>query len=159
MTSDVIEAIDWAIANRARYRLRVINLSLGHPVFEPAADDPLCQAVARAAAAGLVVVAAAGNLGKLADGTPVVAGIESPGNSPFAITVGALNTRGTAARSDDTVATYSSRGPTPYRPPAEAGSGGAGQPGGVAGGAGVVLCRRTTRIGRWRGPDGTGISS
>ncbi|MBE3132094.1 MAG: S8 family peptidase, partial [Acidobacteria bacterium] len=113
-TSDVIEAIDWAIENRARYRLRVINLSLGHPVLEPYADDPLCQAVERASAAGLVVVAAAGNLGKLPDGTPVVAGIESPGNSPFAITVGALNTRGTAARSDDAVATYSSRGPTPF---------------------------------------------
>jgi serine protease AprX len=110
LTSDVIDAIDWAIENRARYRIRVINLSLGHPALEGFADDPLCQAVERAVAAGIVVVAAAGNLGKLADGTPVVAGIESPGNSPFAITVGALNTHGTAARSDDTVATYSSRG-------------------------------------------------
>jgi len=36
------------------------------------------------------------------------------GNSPFAITVGALNTSGTIDRSDDTVAEFSSRGPTPY---------------------------------------------
>ena len=42
----------------------------------------------------------------------MIGGIDSPGNSPYAITVGALNARGTAARSDDTVATYSSRGPT-----------------------------------------------
>jgi hypothetical protein len=44
LTSDVIGAIDWAIA-RARFNLRVISLSLGHPAFEAAADDPLCQAV------------------------------------------------------------------------------------------------------------------
>ena len=55
---------------------------------------------------------AAGNFGKLEDGRPVVGGISSPGNSPAALTVGALNTRGTAVRSDDIMATYSSRGPT-----------------------------------------------
>jgi subtilisin family serine protease len=44
----------------------------------------------------------------------VLGGITSPGNSPFAITVGALNTNGTAGRADDTVADYSSRGPTKY---------------------------------------------
>ena len=52
--------------------------------------------------------------GKTPDGTPVVGGIESPGNSPYAITVGALNTKQTPVRSDDSVATYSSRGPTPF---------------------------------------------
>ena len=64
-TSDVIAGIDWVIANRARYNIRVINLSLGHPVMEPAATDPLCQAVARAAAAGIVVVASPGNDGQI----------------------------------------------------------------------------------------------
>jgi serine protease AprX len=111
-TSDVIAAIDWAVQNRARYNLRVINLSLGHPVFESYRDDPLCQAVERAAKAGLVVVASAGNFGKTPDGTPIVGGIVSPGNSPFALTVGATNTRGTIQRADDVMATYSSRGPT-----------------------------------------------
>ena len=42
----------------------------------------------------------------------MVGGIVSPGNSPSALTVGASNTRGTAQRSDDVMATYSSRGPT-----------------------------------------------
>ena len=111
-TSDVINAIDWAIEHSGRYRLRVINLSLGHPVLESWRDDPLCQAVQRAVDAGLVVVAAAGNLGKTDDGRPVVGGIVSPGNSPAALTVGALNTRNTPYRSDDVMATYSSRGPT-----------------------------------------------
>jgi len=113
-TSDVIAGIDWAIANRARYGIRIINLSLGHPVAEPAATDPLCRAVARAYQAGIVVIASAGNYGRTPDGAPVLGGITSPGNSPFAITVGAIDTRGTVDRRDDVVAPYSSRGPTQY---------------------------------------------
>ena len=49
-TSDVIAGIDWTIANARRYGIRIINLSLGHPVTEPSATDPLCRAVARAVA-------------------------------------------------------------------------------------------------------------
>jgi serine protease AprX len=113
-TSDVIAGIDWVVANRARYNIRIINLSLGHPVVEPAATDPLCEAVARAAAAGLTVVVSAGNEGRSPGGNRVLGGITSPGNSPLAITVGALNTWGTVARSDDTVADFSSRGPTRF---------------------------------------------
>ena len=62
-------------------------------MLESYRDDPLCQAVQRAVDAGIVVVAAAGNFGKTADGRPVVGGIISPGNSPAALTVGALNTQ------------------------------------------------------------------
>ena len=113
-TSDVLAGIDWVIANKAKYNIRVMNLSLGHPVTEPCATDPLCQAVGRAYAAGIVVVAAAGNNGTSPDGRMVLGGIVSPGNSPFAITVGAINTAGTVSRGDDTVTTYSSRGPTEY---------------------------------------------
>ena len=111
-TSDVIEAIDWAIKYRRMFNIRVINLSLGHPVFESYRDDPLCQAAERAADAGILVVAAAGNFGKTADGRPIVGGVIAPGNTPSVLTVGALNTRGTARRSDDVMATFSSRGPT-----------------------------------------------
>jgi serine protease AprX len=114
LTSDVIAGIDWVIANQSTYNIRVLNLSLGHPVMEPAATDPLCQAVARAVEAGIAVVTAAGNAGETADGATVLGGITSPGNSPFAITVGALDTWGTVARGDDSVASYSSRGPTKY---------------------------------------------
>jgi len=114
LTSDVIAGIDWAVANRSKYNIRVINLSLGHPVFESSATDPLCAAVARAVQAGVAVVAAAGNYGVAPDGRPILGGITSPGNSPYALTVGAVNTWGTVTRSDDTVATYSSRGPTPF---------------------------------------------
>ena len=87
-TSDVIEAIDWAIEHTDQYRLRVINLSLGHPVAESWQDDPLCQAVERAYRAGLVVVASAGNLGRLPDGRRVArrqcASARSAGQDPDA---------------------------------------------------------------------------
>ena len=110
--SEVIEAIDWAIANAARYRLRAINLSLGGSGALSWRDDPICDAVTRAHDAGLVVVASAGNFGKTADGKTIFGAITTPGHCPHAITVGALNAKGTAFRSDDVMATYSSRGPT-----------------------------------------------
>ncbi len=114
LTSDVIDGIDWVIANKAAYNIRIINLSLGHAVMESAATDPLCLAVERAVRAGIVVVASAGNRGKTETGQPILGGITSPGNSPYAITVGALNTWTTVDRSDDSVTTYSSRGPTRF---------------------------------------------
>jgi serine protease AprX len=113
-TSDVIAGIEWVIQNKAKYNIRAINLSLGHPVTEPSVTDPLCVAVMKAATAGIVVIASAGNSGKAADGTPILGGITSPGNSPYAITVGAMNTKGTVKRSDDIMTTYSSRGPTKF---------------------------------------------
>lgn len=113
-TSDAIAGLDWVIANRTRYNIRIVNLSIGHPVTEPAATDPLCEAVARATGAGLLVVTAAGNAGRTLEGHHELGGITSPGNSPFALTVGAINTWNTIARRDDTVAEFSSRGPTKY---------------------------------------------
>ncbi len=113
--SHALNAIEFAIDNRVALGIDVINLSLGHPVLEPPADDPLVQAVERASAAGIVVVASAGNFGKGAGGSKVGhGGIASPGNAPSAVTVGALRTRDTADRRDDSVASYSSRGPTWY---------------------------------------------
>jgi serine protease AprX len=113
-TSDVIAGIEWVIENRDKYKIRAINLSLGHPVTEPSTTDPLCIAVMKATAAGIVVIASAGNAGKAQDGTPILGGITSPGNSPHAITVGAMNTKGTISRADDIMTTYSSRGPTKF---------------------------------------------
>lgn len=114
MASSVIDAIDWAIENQARYNIRVINLSLGTPVLQPYRDDPLCEATERAVSAGIVVVAAAGNIGMTKDGRTVIGGITSPGNDPSVLTVGALDAHATSDRSDDTVAAYSSRGPSMY---------------------------------------------
>ena len=110
--SDTIAAINWMIQNRQRYNIRVANFSIGAAVTQSHRTDPLCQAVARAVSAGIVCVVAAGNFGKDAAGNTVYGGILAPANSPHAITVGAVSTQGSAARSDDAVASYSSRGPS-----------------------------------------------
>jgi serine protease AprX len=114
-TSDVISALEFVLANKDRFNIRVVNLSLGHPIYESAATDPLVQAVEAVVRAGLVVVVAAGNNGtNPTTGQIGYAGIASPGNAPSAITVGAAVTAGTDVRSDDRVATFSSRGPSWY---------------------------------------------
>src|SRR5208282_1418967 len=105
--------IQTAIQLKATYNIRVINLSLGRPVFESYTVDPLCQAVEAAYKAGIVVVVAAGNDGRdNSEGTNGYATITAPGNDPYVITVGAMKSMGTPTRADDLIATYSSKGPT-----------------------------------------------
>jgi serine protease AprX len=110
--SNVIAAIDYAITNKAAYNIRVLNLSVAAGVYESYNTDPLSLAARRAVEAGIVVVAAAGNFGRDALGTPQYGGITAPGNAPWVLTVGASNHMGTADRSDDMVAAFSSRGPS-----------------------------------------------
>jgi subtilisin family serine protease len=62
--------------------------------------------------AGIVVVAAAGNNGKSSSGQKIYGRIHSPGNETSAITVGASNSFGSDQRGDDSVTSFSSRGPT-----------------------------------------------
>jgi subtilisin family serine protease len=62
-TSNVIAAIDFCIANKYKLKIDIINLSLGHPIYEPAATDSLVQAVERAVRAGMAVIVSAGNFG------------------------------------------------------------------------------------------------
>ena len=113
--SDVLRAIEFAVANKAALNLQVLNLSLGHPIYESAATDPLVQAVEHAVRNGLVVVVSAGNFGiNRTTGEPGYAGIASPGNAPSALTTGATRAFDTVTRLDDRVAAYSSRGPTWY---------------------------------------------
>jgi serine protease AprX len=112
--SSIIAAIDYAVANKDALNIRVINLSLGAGVTESYNTDPLTLAAKRAVDAGIVVVAAAGNKGKAANGQTQYGAIGSPGNAPWVITVGASSTNGTVRRQDDTIAGFSSRGPTRY---------------------------------------------
>jgi len=62
--SSVINAINQAISLKNQYNIRVMNLSLGRPVYESYTLDPLCKAVEAAWKAGIVVVVAAGNDGR-----------------------------------------------------------------------------------------------
>ena len=87
-------------------------MSLGAPAIDSYKNDPMCRAARALVDAGIVVVAAAGNNGKDANGKKVYGQIHSPGNEPSVITVGAANTFGTDSHADDVVASYSSRGPT-----------------------------------------------
>ncbi|MDT5272921.1 MAG: serine protease AprX [Acidobacteriota bacterium] len=110
--SYILGALEWVYQNRAAYNIRVVNLSLGTAAVESYKNDPVCKAVRKLVDAGVVVVAAAGNNGKDAAGQKVYGAIHSPGSEPSAITVGASNSFGTDKRSDDGIASYSSRGPT-----------------------------------------------
>lgn len=105
-TSKVIEAISYIIETKDRYNTRVINLSIGTPANSLCEKDPLCRVVDRAINEGLVVVVAAGNSG------PSPGTILSPGINRNAITVGAVDDKRTVDPSDDTIARFSSRGPT-----------------------------------------------
>src|SRR5215207_5123160 len=110
--SNVLAAFNWLMTNASTYNVRVVNLSIGMPAVNSYRYDPLCVAVRALVDRGIVVVAAAGNNGKNSAGQKLYGHVHSPGNEPAAITVGAVDTRGTDQRGDDTVATYSSRGPT-----------------------------------------------
>src|SRR2546427_3930428 len=113
--NSVIGAIQTAIRLKSTYNIRVINLSLGRQVYESYTLDPLCQAVEAAWNSGIVVVAAAGNQGRNdSAGTDGYGTIAAPGNDPYAITVGAMKTANTPTRVDDTIASYSSKGPTAF---------------------------------------------
>src|SRR5215213_5013575 len=121
--SNVLKALNWILApvdptkplgdkNYQKYKIRVVNLSLGAPAVDSYRDDPLCLAARRLVNAGIVVVAAAGNEGTDETGRKIYGRIHAPGNEPSVITVGAANSFGTDVRADDGVTTYSSRGPT-----------------------------------------------
>lgn len=105
-TSEIIEAIAYAVATKDKYNTKILNLSVGTPATNNCDRDPLCRAVQKAIEAGLIVVVAAGNSG------PDRETILSPGINPSAITVGAVDDKRTIDISDDKIAEFSSRGPT-----------------------------------------------
>ena len=105
---EIVRAIQWVVDNREKYHIRVLNLSFAQKPRWPYWEDPVDQAVMRAWADGIAVVAAAGNDG------PGVETIGSPGNLPYIITVGAVTDSWTPlTRDDDYIPDFSSRGPTP----------------------------------------------
>lgn len=106
-TSDIIAGLSFVIENKDRYNIKIINLSLGTPANNNPEKDPLVRAVEKCVEAGIVVVSAAGNSG------PNERTILSPGVSSKVITVGAVDDKRTIDPSDDTIAGFSSRGPTP----------------------------------------------
>ena len=110
--SDVIAALDYVVVHRQELNIRVANLSVAAAVHESYNVDPLTLAARAAVSAGVVVVAAAGNNGRSQQGRTQYGGITAPGNAPWVLSVGASSHMGTIDRADDTIAAFSSRGPT-----------------------------------------------
>src|SRR5882724_6463028 len=79
---NIARGIQWIIANRERYDIRVLNISLGGDEDVPCSKSIIDQAAEEAVRQGIVVVAAAGNSG--AEGKHSI----PPANSPSVITVG-----------------------------------------------------------------------
>ena len=107
ITSDVVAAADWILANKDAYRIRVANLSLTGSMETTFRFDPLNAAVQRLWLNGIVVVVAAGNHGT---GEGPVNMSYAPANDPFVITVGAVDVMTTGDPYDDTVPSWSAHG-------------------------------------------------
>ncbi len=105
--ADVIAGVDWVVAFKSSFGIRVLNCSFGAEPVSHYWDDPLNLAIMAAWQAGIVVVASAGNRG------PDAMTINVPGNLPYVITVGAMTDNYTPEdMSDDVLASFSSAGPT-----------------------------------------------
>jgi serine protease AprX len=105
--SVVIAALQWVISHRAQFNIRVLNLSFGTDATQSYAVDPLDYAVEQVWFSGISVVVAAGNRG------PDPGTVNKPADDPYVISVGAVDLKNTNDKTDDVVASFSSRGPTP----------------------------------------------
>jgi serine protease AprX len=110
--SNIIAALGWVATNAKTYNIRVVNMSVGAAIHESYWTDPLTLAVKALTDKGITVVTAAGNMGKNAQGQLQFGAITAPANAPWVLTVGASSTNGTLTRNDDTMAGFSSSGPT-----------------------------------------------
>jgi len=102
--SSVVRGIEWVVAHKSTYSIRVMNLSFGAPVTASYRTNPMSAAVEIAWQRGIVVVAASGNTGPARDT------VVSPGADPYVITVGATDDAGTLTRADDVLAPFSAWG-------------------------------------------------
>lgn len=87
--SDILDAIDFSIANQATFNIVAMNLSLGDVSFHTTkcggAGNPFVSAFANARAAGMLPVVASGN-----DAAGSQVGVGNPACTPGALSVGAV---------------------------------------------------------------------
>lgn len=93
------QALEWIEAHQARYDLRILNISLGSGPGHSDIQEKILRMVDHMVENGMVVIAAAGNLG------PARGSVTAPGSSRKVITVGASDML-TFSHA------YSGRGPT-----------------------------------------------
>ncbi len=103
-TSNVVAGLQWIYDNRAKYNIKVANLSLNSTIPESYHVSALDAALEVLWFNRITVVVSAGNQGKEK--------LYPPANDPFVITVGAMRDQGTATISDDQLATFSAYGLT-----------------------------------------------
>jgi serine protease AprX len=84
---NIARAIEWAVQNKNRYDIRIINLSVSDDEPESYRTNRVSRAVRIAFEAGITVVAAAGN--------DPEAELKPPASSPHAIAVGGLDDQNT----------------------------------------------------------------
>lgn len=91
----IAQGIEWVIANRERFNIRILNISLGGDEDVPCSLSIIDQAAEKAIELGITVVVAAGNSG--AEGKHSI----PPANSPSVITVGGYHDNNAFARGLD----------------------------------------------------------
>lgn len=105
--NEVLAGFRWILENQKRYRIRIVNISVGmHAQSECKEEEKLINGVEMLWDAGIVVVAAAGNLG------PGKGSITTPGVSKKIITVGSSNDQFYIDEKGRKRKDYSGRGPT-----------------------------------------------
>lgn len=105
--TEVMKAFRWLLENQKRYHIRIVNISVGMlPQSDEREEERLINGVEALWDAGLVVVAAAGNLG------PKEGTITTPGDSKKIITVGSSDDQYYIDQRGSTKKHYSGRGPT-----------------------------------------------
>jgi len=87
-------ALEWVLANRERFDIRIVNISAGGDEEKSYLNDPLLKVVEECTAAGILVVCAVGNSGHLPN-HPVV----PPASAPSCIAVGGLDDKNSFNRS------------------------------------------------------------
>lgn len=80
---NIARGLEWVVAHKDRYNIRILNMSLGGDEDVPCSRSIIDQAAEEAIKQGIVVVVAAGN----SDGQHSI----PPANSPSVITVGGYN--------------------------------------------------------------------
>jgi len=142
--ADLLDGIDWTIANKERFSIDVMSMSLGGVLVIPGAtnngNSATSQAADEATEAGMVVTIAIGN-GNLQVAAHA-GSVTAPADSRRAITVGNVNNNGNRAIS-------SSRGPT---------GDGRIKPDVMAPGTGIVSVQRNTGNG-YTSMSGTSMSA
>jgi serine protease AprX len=106
--STILRGLQWVLANRNAYNIKVVNMSLGATPTGSYKSDFMATAAEVLNFAGVTVVVSAGNTGPLA-GT-----VTTPATDPYVVTVGALDDNGTSLPFDDLMAVFSSRGRTVF---------------------------------------------